>query len=204
MDKDKLKYTVVLLLIFIGCMSLMFLMSRNYWMNELENRDGVKLEPNEELLASETETSTKVDTVHVHHYHNDIKTFTHDSTILVPAVVDTAGIIAKYFTKRFESYELKDSNLVMNAFYSVFKNSVSFDSIKYQLIKKTIETKTTNVVGVTRPRLGVGMFANVNRQNLYSFGPAINLSTKKLNVGAGYDVLSKSIHVSVCANINRR
>jgi hypothetical protein len=201
--KDKLYILAIIGLIvaffYVGCNNTTLVDK----INDLETEKlGLKidLKANETIGSVKTTTTVRVDTV----VETILKPIVErrDSFIMIPAVVDTLAIISKYFTKKYESYSYTDTAIALNAYWNVFKNDVKFDSIKYEVFRKTV-VKDNTVTIIKQPfRWGLGMMGGYDQRFL--FGPHLNLSTKKINVGVGYDVINKGVLMSIDANFYKR
>ena len=179
--------------------------------NRLESEKvgfGIDLKANESIGSVKTATTVRVDTV--------VKTILkpiverRDSFIEIPAKVDTLAIINKYFTKKFEAYNYSDTAIALSAYWNVFKNNVAVDSIKYEVFRKTV-VKNNTVTIIKQPlRFGLGVGCPLQlpqglaRGARLGFGPHVNVSSQKVNVGMGYDVVNKSVLLTIDANFYKR
>jgi 3',5'-cyclic AMP phosphodiesterase CpdA len=201
--KDKLYIAVIVLallaLFYAGCNNTSLVDKINILETEKLGLS-IDLKANETIGSVETATTVRVDTV--------VKTILKpiverkDSFIIIPAQVDTLAIISKYFTMKYESYNYNDTAIALSAYWNVYKNDVKFDSIKYQVFRKTLTINNTVTIQQHNFRWGVGMMGGYNQR--FVFGPHINLSTKKVNIGVGYDVMNKGMMVNLDANFYKR
>lgn len=124
-----------------------------------------------------------------------------DSLITVPAKVDTNKIIESFFTFRNEQFHFDDSLINFNSWYHVYKNQVNFDSIRYDVFRKTKVVSSVVKVSVHKWRWGGGVSIsqplNIGYTGLYLHA---NLSTRGWNIGTGYDPFRKSILISIDRN----
>jgi hypothetical protein len=201
--KDKLYILVALGLViaffYVGCNNEDLISEINRLETEKAGLD-IDLKANESIGSVKTATTVRVDTV--------VKTILkptverRDSFIEIPAKVDTLAIINKYFTKKFECYNYSDTAIALSAYWNVYKNSVAVDSLKYEVFRKTIVKNNTVTILQHKLRWGVGMIGGYNQR--FVFGPHINVSAKKINIGVGYDVINRGVLMSVDANFYKR
>jgi hypothetical protein len=201
--KDKiyiaLILTVLLALFYKGCSNENLIDTINKLENEKASLN-IDLKANESIGSVKTTTTVRVDTVVETILKPTVER--RDSFIFIPAQVDTLEIINKFFTQKYEEYNYIDTAIALSAYWNVYQNNVKFDSIKYQVFRKTI-LKNNTVTIIKQPfRWGIGMMGGF-KQN-FVFGPHINLSTKKVNVGIGYDVVSNGAMISLDANFYRK
>jgi hypothetical protein len=177
--------------------------------NELELKEhsveGLHLKRGETVAEISTKTSHKTDTITRTIYKT--KVIRHDSLVIVPppnVVVDTSAIIEKFFTRKLEQYHFVDTNVMMDAWYNVYKNNVAFDSMKYAVFRKTITVTNSVKILEHKMRFGIGMFGSGNKNNVQTFGPCLNISTRKYYGGAGYDVMNRGYFLNAGIVINQK
>lgn len=125
--------------------------------------------------------------------------------VLVPAIVDTMEILKKYFTRYSYTDTLQDSSVIIVAAFNVEKNKVDSFKLNYKLQQPSKEITITNKVEApAKAFFLIGATAGLNRNLLASFGPeALYITRRKRAYGLGYDILNKSINVSVYYPLNK-
>jgi hypothetical protein len=201
--KDKiyiaLILTVLLALFYKGCSNEDLIATINKLENEKASLN-IDLKANESIGSVKTTTTVRVDTVVETILKPTVER--RDSFIFIPAQVDTLAIINNFFTHKYEEYNYTDTAIALNAYWNVYQNNVKFDSIKYQVFRKTI-LKNNTVTIIKQPfRWGIGIMGGHNQN--FVFSPHINVSTKKVNIGIGYDVVSNGAMISLDANFYRK
>lgn len=144
----------------------------------------------------------------IYHYDTTQKQITvnvkpPDVSVTMPAQqlaalkIDTADIIASYFTKNFYQDTIKDSNIVAIVSDTIFNNNIISRNFKYTwqqpttIIKKEKGLQIYGGLGITTDARGVGqMYLNgsiARSRNIYTIG----YSTAR-NIYLGYSIkLSK-------------
>ena len=112
--------------------------------------------------------------------------------IPVPATVDTAAIIRKFYTEFLYTDSTRDSNILIVNRYIIAENKVISDSTRYKLLKPQIEKTITNTfVAPNKMYLSVGLQIGAGKTN-FLFSPELLLTDKKRRCyGVGYDLVNK-------------
>jgi hypothetical protein len=197
--KDKiyiaLILTVLLALFYKGCSNENLIDTINKLENEKASLN-IDLKANESIGSVKTTTTVRVDTVVETILKPTVER--RDSFIFIPAQVDTLAIINKFFTQKYEEYNYIDTAIALSAYWNVYQNNVKFDSIIYKVFRKTVVQNNTVTILQHKFRWGIGIVSGYNQK--FVFGPHINVSTKKINVGIGYDAVSNGTMISLDAN----
>lgn len=131
-----------------------------------------------------------------------------DSVIVeVPAKVDTAAILKRYFNVYYYCQTIADTNLRATIEDSVTKNSIVNRTFKYQWLKPTqITTVNTTPVKIPEDRMALypGIFAGSSTiGDKLGFGIELMLKTKKERIyGIGYDLLQRRIEARASMKIH--
>lgn len=111
----------------------------------------------------------------------------------VPQEIDTAAIIASWFTRYVYTDTISDSNLTAISILEIEKNKVLSHALDYKIYprnKITIIHNTEVLKQQVSWHIGIGAGVNVNR--LATFGPEIIYTKNNTAFGGSYDVLNKS------------
>ncbi len=124
----------------------------------------------------------------------------------VPADVDTALILQKYFNQYYYSQTIADSNIRATIKDSVTKNRISYRKFTYQLLKPTQLITTINKpveIPAEKMALYPGIFAGTTTiGDKVGLGIELMLLTKKKTIyRVGYDLLQKRIEAGAAIQI---
>lgn len=117
-----------------------------------------------------------------------------------PPNVDTAEIIAAYYTKQIYQRTLLDDTTALIRLTDTVYNNELFSGVLYYQIRSPTKTITTNIINLPEPKitLHAGLFASGSRYN-FGTGAALFLKSKTGNLyGIAYDPLNRSaqLHIS--------
>ena len=116
-----------------------------------------------------------------------------DSVLVpVPAQVDTAAILQKFFTQYMYVDSTKDSNIIIVNRYVIAQNKVVYDSTHYKLLRPSVEKIITNTIEAPNKRfLSVGVQMGIGK-NGFLLSPEILLTDRKhRSYGIGYDIINQ-------------
>jgi hypothetical protein len=111
--------------------------------------------------------------------------------------IDTAAVVADYFTKVAYSQTIEDTNLRAYITDTLFNNRIVARNFSYQLLKPEKITTITNTITVTeKPRAKVfaGFGVGASTQGFAHFGPQITYLSKKDNM---YHISANAINPSI-------
>lgn len=132
-----------------------------------------------------------------------------DSVVVeIPAMVDTAAILARYFNIYYYAQTITDTNLIATITDSVSQNRISKRTFQYQWLKPTSQTTITNttITDSTKKRIELysGGFASVGIDGTNA-GLGINLALKTrkdLIYNIGFDAINRQVQLGVLVKIN--
>lgn len=126
--------------------------------------------------------------------------------IPVPVNVDTAKILAYYFSKNPYSRVFEDSNLIATVSDTICQNRfLSPAKFTYKWLKpiKTVESSTVTIELPKNIQLFAGGHIDFSKNLFQDFGPDIYLQTKHGQLfGVGANIYQKSISVKAAINLN--
>lgn len=161
-----------------------------------------------------SETITHKDSVFV--YFQDTATHSHSTTNIFPVQtitvappsgnIDTAAILAAFYSKHIYKQDLGDSLISINTVDCVQCNSIDYSNITWQFKKPYQVTKSytiteTKTIDKTNG-FYVGAYAELNRE-IYGLGPQANLIFRNNNIGLGFNVLNRSAVIQYSHKIGK-
>lgn len=125
----------------------------------------------------------------------------------VPANIDTAVILARYFSKMYYSDTIADTNLWVKIADTISHNAIISRKFDYKWLKPTIINQTTTTNPQPQKKHGWNIYATADASifaNNPVLAPGIVLITpERFGFGIKYDLLNNNPAVTVLYRINK-
>ena len=124
----------------------------------------------------------------------------------IPANVDTAAVLLKYFSDTYYEETISDSNIDIRIKDTLNSNMISWRDVQYFWKKPTaIITNKITQVAPAKTKLFVGFMLGGNKETISMAAPQLLLLNKSDNgLMAGYNFIDKTYQAGVVWKINLR